>query len=148
MSEKRFIIECTEKQLQMIDAATELQCRLICGQMWLGPVQDIFMDAFEKAFPDKSWQDIRSELEEDMKMLQKKYFNLSPNASYGLGHDNYADNLWSIHKCCEHARWLALPQEDKEKTKWSVMADPPMQYGDQPLMKVELKHDRLHPHKK
>lgn len=141
MSEKRFIIECTEKQLQMIDEATELQCRLICGQMWLGPVQNIFMEAFEKAFPDKRWEDIHSELEEDMKMLQKKYFNLSPNASYGLGYDNYADNLWSIHKCCEHARWLAMPQEDKEKTKWSVMAYTPMQCGDQPLMKVELKHE-------
>ena len=142
MSEKRFIIECTEKQLQMIDAATELQARFIYGQMWLGPVQDIFMDAFKKAFPNKRLQDIRDELEEDMKMLQKKYFNLHASASYGIGHDNYADNLWSIHKCCEHARWLSMPQEYREQTKWTVCAYPPMQCGDQPLMKVELKQEK------
>ena len=135
---KRFRIELSEKQLQMIDFAAELQSRLICGQLWLGPVQDVFMEAYEKSHPGKSWQDIRDELEGDMRMLQSKYFNLtSPGASYGLHYDSYADSLWDIHKSCEHARYLSFDKKKRDQMRWTVMADPPMRFGDEPLMSVE-----------
>ena len=120
----------------MIERATELHSRMICGQMWLGPVQDIFLDAYEKSHPGARWEDIREELEEDMRMLQRKYFNLSPGASYGLGYNDYADNLWDIHKCCEHARYLAMPDEQREAMRWTVLADPPMAFGCEPLLKI------------
>lgn len=134
---RKFTIELNEKQLHMIEAATELECRIRMGQMWLGPVQDVFSEAYEKSHPGKKWLDIQEELEQDMKMLQQKYFALSPNASYGLGHDDYSDTLWDIHKCCEHARYLAMSEEDREKLRWTVLADPPMQFGTEPLMTVK-----------
>ena len=121
----------------MIEQATELQTRMICGQMWLGMVQDIFAEAWCKTHPGGKFSEIRDELEEDMKMLQRKYFNLSPNASYGLGYDKYADTLWDIHKCCEHARFVAMPKERQEALRWCVMADTPMAFGEEELIKVK-----------
>ena len=134
--DKKFTIELNEKQLVLIDRASEIYCRFICGQLWLGPVQDIFVEAWEKSHPGSKFSEIRDELEEDMKMLQRKYFNLSPNASYGLGYDKYADTLWDIHKVCEHARYLAKPKEEQEALRWTVMADKPMAFGTEPLMNV------------
>ncbi len=134
---KKFTIELNEKQLAMIEQATELQSRMICGQMWLGPIQDLFAEAYERAHPGCKYLEIRDELEADMKMLQQKYFNLSPGASYGLGYNDYADNLWDIHKCCEHARYLAMPKKKREEMRWTVLADPPMAFGNQELIKIK-----------
>lgn len=136
---KKFTIELNENQLAMIDKATELYSRIICGQMWLSPFQEILGESYEKTHPGKKWVDIHEELEEDMKMLQRKYFNLAPNASYGLGYSAYADALWDIHKCCEHARYLAMPEERKHLLRHSVMADKPIAFGKEELIKISKK---------
>lgn len=43
---KKFTIELNENQLAMIDKATELYSRIICGQMWLSPFQEILGESY------------------------------------------------------------------------------------------------------
>lgn len=135
-SDKKFTIELNEKQLVLIDRACELYSRFICGQLWLGPVQDVFFEAHHKTHPGEKFGACRDELEADMKMLMKKYWGLSANSHFGLGFDDRADTLWDIHKSCEHARYLAKPKDEQEALRWTVLADKPMAFGTEPLMKV------------
>ena len=134
---KKFTIELNEKQLLLIEKATDFHSRTLCGQLYLGYLEDILMQAWQKNHPTMKWTDIRDECDKDMIMLQKKYFELSRSSYYGIGHDDTADDLWDIHKCCEHARYLAMSKEDQEKLRWTVMADEPVAFGKEGLIKIE-----------
>lgn len=133
---KKFTIEVTERQLHLLDYACELLARLKCGQLWLGIIQDEFIEAYSKTHPGERLQDVREELEEDMKELQRKYWALSPGASYGVSWDKEADNFWDMHKCMEHARYLSYDEKKRNELKFSVMAHEPISFGDQPLLKI------------
>lgn len=135
---KEFTIKVNEKQLHLLDYACEFLARLKCGQLWLGLVQDEFIEAYEKTHPGEKWQDTREELDADMKELKRKYWGLSPCASYGVSWDTMADNLWDMHKCMEHARYLSFDKKKRDELRWTVMADEPMAFGDQPLISVAV----------
>ena len=134
---KRFTIEVNEKQLRLMNRAVELWSRLICGQLYLGDLQDLCCEAYEKSGQGK-WGDIRDIAEQDMLMLQRRYWNLQHyGASYGLGYDKTADTLFDMHKVLDHAIYLSMPKEKQQEMKWTVMADKPMAFGDEPLIKVQ-----------
>lgn len=144
---KTFTIELNERQLVMIDRALDLVARFRMGQLYIGPVQDLIEEMWLKRHPDEkigsdAWHDMRTGLELTLKELQFRIWSFLPGQSLGVGHDNLADCLFDMHKCMEHARFLSLPKERQEKMAWSVMADEPRRYGDQPLIKVKEKEEQ------
>ncbi len=144
--DKTFTIELNEKQLVMIDQALDLVARFRMGQLYIGPVQDLIEEMWLKRHPDEkigsdAWHDMRTGLELTLKELQFRIWSFLPGQSLGVGHDNLADCLFDMHKCMEHARFLSLPRDRQEKMAWSVMADEPRRFGDQPLIKVTEKKD-------
>jgi hypothetical protein len=139
---KTYTIELNEKRLVMLDQALDLVARFRMGQLYIGPVQDLLEEMWLKRHPDEkigsdAWHDMRTGLELTLKELQFRIWSFLPGQSLGVGHDNLADCLFDMHKCMEHARFLSLPKERQEKMAWSVMADEPRRYGDQPLIKVK-----------
>lgn len=145
--DKTYTIELNEKQLVMLDQALDLVARFRMGQLYIGPVQDLIEEMWLKRHPDEkigsdAWHDMRDRLEFTLKTLQWGIWEFAPGQSLGVGHDNLADCLFDMHKCMEHARFLSLPKERQEKMGWSVMADEPRRYGDQPLIKVTEKKEQ------
>lgn len=141
---KTFTIELNEKQLVMLDQALDLVARFRMGQLYIGPVQDLIEEMWLFRHPgekicSEAWHMMREKLEATLKQLQRDIWDFAPGQSLGVGHDNLADCLFDMHKCMEHARFLSLPRERQEKMAWSVMADEPMRFGDQPLIKVKEK---------
>jgi len=143
---KTFTIELNEKQLVMIDQALDLVARFRMGQLYIGPVQNLIEEMWLKMHPDErigspAWHDMRDNLEFTLKSLQWGIWKFPPGQSLGVGHDNLADCLFDMHKSMEHARFLSLPKEIQEQNNWSVMADQPMAFGDQPLIVVKEKKE-------
>lgn len=138
---KTFTITCNEKQLGLLMNACEDMARLRCGQMYLGPLQDLLAEMYETTHGGASFLDIRAELEDDMKELQRKYFNCSPGGHYGIGFDGKADIFWDMYQVLRYAKFLSEPISERERKMWFTCSDKPMQFGSEPLMKVTHKEN-------
>lgn len=139
---KTFTITCNEKQLGLLMNACEGMARLRCGQMYLGPLQDLLAEMWEKTKPEgckATTSDMLDDLEIDMKSLQYKYFNRSPGGHYGIGFDSKADIFWDMYQVLRYAKFLSKPISKQEKKRWLTCSDKPMQFGSEPLMKVTHK---------
>ena len=134
---KKYTIELTEKQLEMIDAACELKARILFGQLLMSDFQELLEEAWERNHPGHTkdeWWNMRTMLDRTLLGLQDYIFAGQLN---GVGNIDQADILWDIHKCCEHERFLALSPEVRETFKNTVMADTPRAYGDEPLITIK-----------
>lgn len=136
---KTFTITCNEKQLGLLMNACEDMARLRCGQMYLGPLQDLLAEMWEKTKPEgckATTSDMLDDLEIDMKSLQYKYFNCSPGRTFGTGFDDKADIFWDMYQVLRYAKFLSEPISERERKMWLTCSDKPLRRGSEPLISV------------
>ena len=147
MSEKKYTLTLTQKQLKVLNYACDQFSRLICGQDW--SYQNLMEEAWEKRSKkatgksmDKDfeggWQEMRHDAERLSKEIKKRFWGLESNAMYGIHYDDYADILFDLHRVLRHQLW-----NDKEvKSNWTVDAeDPTHSIGNEPLAEIKAKED-------
>lgn len=149
-----YVLELTERQARILSYACDRLSRIICGQDWT--MQEFMEEAWEKRCKeatgnsmdkdwDGGWSDMRGEAEKICKQIKKKFWGCEWNAHYGIHYDDVADILFSMHTVIRHQLWLDSP--NREKRRFTVDADPPMQLGTEPLALIHRREKRKKPDK-
>lgn len=143
--DRKVTITCTEKQLTMLEMVCDRYARLIQGQLE-NSLQEVCEEAWRRrnkteehphGIGSPEWYDMRHNLESRLKEMEKDYWGLSGGRYNGIGYDDWADSLWDMHQVMRHARYLAMPKEDQEKLRATVMAYEAMRCGNEPLIEVK-----------
>jgi len=143
--EKKYKIELTEKQLDVMQEALESFSRGICGQL----DYSIFTKSLKwRLKKDNSDYGKNSrEIDQAINTIKRLVFELEPNSSYGIGMSKNitpncekpipeADIAYEMYKMINY-KWQQDSKKNGTKTGWTVHDSPPLIYSDQPLMVVE-----------
>lgn len=134
---KKYQIELTERQLQDLNCACDLMSRIRCGQMRTA-LQGIIEEAYERndhKEMDDAWWWMRNEVEKLLDRLKQIGWKMPHNGDYGVHYDEQADRLYDMHQVIRNV--LYWERHNGEKTYISVDGDTPMQFGNEPLIKVK-----------
>ena len=138
-------LELTERQAKLLSYACDQFSRLICGQDIA--FQDLMEAAWEKRCKeavgghgmdkewDGGWYNMRHDAEEICQNMKKRFWGLDRQSLYGVYYDDTADILFDIHCVIRHQLWLDKP--DENKSTMTVDASEAMQFGKEPLAKIE-----------
>jgi hypothetical protein len=138
-------LELTERQAKLLSYACDQFSRLICGQDMA--FQDLMEAAWEKRCKeavgghgmdkewDGGWYNMRHDAEEICQNIKKRFWGLDRQSLYGVYYDETADILFDIHCVIRHQLWLDKP--DENKSTMTVDASEAMQFGKEPLAKIE-----------
>lgn len=142
--EKKYLIEVTERQLQILSNGCETLSRTICGQ--LDMFADICEDNWEKHHKDEEhrigsghWNSMRDDVKGHCDALRWLCWKQGPGYLYGVNYDDRADILWDLYQVFRHQLWLDRPAS--VKSRMTVDSYEPMQFGDEPLAKIYHKED-------
>ncbi len=145
---KKFQIEVTEKQLQLLSYACEKADRQIIGQLDISLKNDC-LDAWEREYKKENgikgvlktlppeWHDVRHEIERHIDELRQLCWNCDKFRYYGISYDNTADTLWDMHRVFRHALWNERP--GNERSYITVDSENPsemLRYGSEPYAKI------------
>lgn len=144
---KKYILELNEWQARLLCWALDTFPRLIEGQDQA--YQDLFESAWEKRSKEATgnmmddefeggWHKMREDAETFCKEIKRRFWNLAPNANYGIPYDYEADTLWDICQCLRFEIWKNKPEP---KSHITVDAFPAHKFGKEPLAKVTSKDD-------
>jgi len=144
---KKYIIEMNERQAQLLSWVCDTFPRLIEGQNHA--YQDLFESAWEKRCKEATgkmmddkfeggWYKMREDAETFCKEIKKRFWDLAPNANYGINYDDTADIIWDCHRVIRHELWKNNPNRsnitvDSENPSFSI--------GSEPLIKVTSKDE-------
>ena len=133
----KYQIELTQRQLEDLNYACELMSRVRCGQMRIA-LQGIIEEAYERndhKEMDDAWWDMRDEVEVLLDRLKYIGWKQPRNGDYGVHYDEQADRLYDMHQVIRNVLYWA--RHNGEKTHMVVDGDTPIQFGNEPLIKVK-----------
>lgn len=81
------------------------------------------------------WQAMRDDAERICREIKRRFWNIPPNASYGIHYDDMADILFDMHQVIRYQLWL--DNNNPNKTHWTVDAYPASQAGSELLIKIK-----------
>ena len=81
---------------------------------------------------------MREDAETFCKEIKRRFWDLAPNANYGIHYDESADILWDIYQTLRYEIWKNKPEP---KSHFTVDAYLATQFGKEPLAKVTSKDE-------
>ena len=145
-----YTLHITERQAKLLSYACDRFSRLICGQD--DSFQELMEEAWEKRCKeavgghgmdkewDGGWYAMRHDAEAICKQIKKRFWGLDWNALYGVKYDDTADILFDLHQVIRKRLWDDRPEH--EKSYITVDSDTPMQFGSEPLAKIERANEK------
>lgn len=148
MPMKKYQIEVTERQLQLLSYACEKADRQIIGQLGIS-LKDDCLDAWEREYKKENgikgtlrtlpeeWHDVRAEVERHIDELRRLCWRCDRFKAYGINYDKTADTLWDLHRVFRHALWKERPVD--QRSNMTVDAECPndfLRYGTEPYAKI------------
>ena len=115
---KTYTVEVNEEQLRAISLACEFTSRFMTGQM------ETTYWPFSMGFKIDRYN--RNIVDAHVHYIKVVALGLKPHSSKGYGFDKTSDMLFEAYQTMRHALWLELDESDKEKTRMTVSADPPI----------------------
>lgn len=143
---KKFQIEVTERQLQLLSYACEKADRQIIGQLGIS-LEDDCLVAWEREYKKENnikgalrtlpeeWYDVRAKVEKHIDELRQLCWKCDKFRYYGIKYDNTADTLWDMHRVFRHALWSERP----ERSYMTVDSENPseiLRYGSEPYARI------------
>lgn len=143
---KKYQIELTERQLQLLSYSCEKADRQIIGQLDVSLWHDC-MEAWEREYKKdngikgilphlpKEWHIVRGQVDGLIDTLRQLCWHQDRHTMYGVGYDNTADTLFDMHCVFRHAIWK---EEPEDKRLVGVVSAYPHDhpYGSEPLAKI------------
>ena len=133
----KYQIELTERQLQDLNYACELMSRIRCGQMRIA-LRNLIEEAYERndhKEMDEAWWEMRHEVEDLLDRLKKIGWKQPRDGDFGVHYDEQADRLFDMHQVIRNI--LYWERHKGEKTHMAVDGYTPLQFGNDPLIKVK-----------
>ena len=144
---KKYIIEMNERQARLLSWVCDTFPRLIKGQdhayqdlfesAWMKRCKKATGKSMDKEF-EGGWDKMREDAELFCKQIKKRFWDLAPNANYGIHYDDVSDIIWDIHTALRFELWKNQPEP---KSHFAVDSSPAHQFGDEPLIKVTSKDE-------
>lgn len=144
--EKKYTIECNEKQLRLIAQALEMHSRAICGQIeesFSPPIHDELWKHYDRdeGADNSEYYKKRKEVDEHLLAVKRIIWDCGPGASMGVGYDPTADLGYEMYKEILHQ----FEKEDKEECNrtgreyfWNVHSEKPcLKFTNEPTIKVK-----------
>lgn len=145
--EKKYTIEVNERQARLLSYACDQFARLIQGQdaafqglmemAWEKRCKNATGNMMDKEW-DGGWHAMREEAERTCREIKRKFWGLPANTLNGVHYDDTADILFDIHQVIRHQLW----KDDPNRRSGTVDAYAGTQFGDEPLIKIEMKDER------
>ena len=115
---KTYTVEVNEEQLRAISLACEFTSRFMTGQM------EATYWPFSMGY--KIDAGVRGAIDKYINGVKKNVIEASKNNNKCCASDRTSDMLFEAYQTMRHALWLELDDSDKEKTRMTVSADPPI----------------------
>lgn len=143
---KKYKIEVTERQLQLLSWACEKADRQIIGQLDISLWHEC-MSAWEKEYKKSNgikgvlkslpeeWHTVREKVDIIIDTLRKLCWNQDRHTMNGIGYDETADTLYDMHCVFRHALWKQQPKEERLRCVTSAFPHD-CRYGSEPLPKI------------
>lgn len=132
MEEKKYTIELTENQLELLKEATEFSARFICDQVnhtyWISQARD-------KDFASPEWREKANQVDKKMNEVKKLWWDIDGHGNNGIGYNKNADALFDMYQVIRHQLWKDDENQDKSTT--SNQSYPASKYSPEPLIIVE-----------
>ena len=134
-------IECTEKQLQLIQEAVEFTSRFDCGQLGFTYMPKAATREYWKARGEDlvNWLEKRDLMEFHYQAIKRIWWDLDSNANWGVGYDDDADSLFDMYQVIRHEIWKSKRKEGDD-LHYSNYEYPASKFGKEDLIKVNIKH--------
>jgi hypothetical protein len=136
-----YTIELNEKQLRLLNEAVEFASRWIIGDCGTISWPQAALHHEEMNYEDfENWLKRRDQLDALMDVVKMIGWGIKHGSNKGVGYHADADSLFEMHQVIRHALWKESDDEHKEITKYTVSANPPVNfYTNEPLIKVAPK---------
>ena len=125
--EKKYVIECNEKQLQLIDQALRTFARITTGQFQIGfDEAEILLPIGYKIKDPELWTE-----------SQKKWLielETNPELNIMWGHTDNSEAVWDMHQVIRHLFWKENPKRICTTVDSNVT-----QMGEENLIEVKRK---------
>ena len=136
-----------ERQARLLSWVCDTFPRMIEGQSHA--YQDLFESAWEKRCKkatgkmmddefEGGWQKMRDDTETFCKEIKRRFWDLAPNANYGIHYDDAADIIWDCHRVIRHELWKNNPNRSNMTVDSENPSSP---IGSEPLIKVTSKDE-------
>lgn len=147
-NEHIYTLRLTKRQAELLSWTCDQFSRIIIGQDWT--YQEMFEQGWEKRCKeatgrmmdeewDGGWQAMRNEAEELSQHIKKRFFGLDRCTLNGVGYDDSADILFDLYQVIRKQLWDDRP--DDQKSFMTVDSDKAMQFGSEPLARIERNDD-------
>jgi len=132
-------IECTEKQMRLIQEAVEFTSRFDCGQLGFSYMPHAATKEYWKSTGDEltKWLEKRDQMEFYFSVIKKIWWDLEPDANWGVGHDDDADALFDMYQVIRHEIWKSK-HKDGDPVFYSHDEYPATKFGKEELIKVKI----------
>lgn len=143
---KKYQIEVTERQLQLLSWACDMADRQIIGQLDASLWHEC-MSAWEREYRKdngikeslstlpKEWHTVRAQVDAHIDELRRLCWHQDKHTMYGIGYNDTADTLFDMHCVFRHALWKEEPKDKRSECVVSAYPhDHP--YGSEPLAKI------------
>lgn len=130
--EKKYTIELTQKQLKLLQQATEFSARFICGQVnhsfWIHQARD-------KDFYSPEWRKKANQVDEKMSEVKKLWWDIDGSGNNGLGYHKDSDILFDMYQVIRHQLWK--DDENLNKSTTSNQSYPASKHSTEPLIEIK-----------
>lgn len=129
---KKYQIEVTERQLQLLSYACEKADRQIIGQLGISLENDC-LDAWEREYKKENnikgalrtlpeeWYDVRAKVEKHIDELRQLCWKCDKIHYYGINYDSHADTLFDLHRVCSVMLYGRRDRQDNVATSLLIL---------------------------
>ena len=132
---RKYKLEITEEQLELLSEMTDKFARLIVGQLHYsvyGAMRDAALRHVTDGKTNDIYIDLINQVKFELDLLHKLCWNQNPNQYYGAYYSEKSDTLFDMHEVFRHQLWK--DREDKSHK----YADKPFHWNKKiPLIKIE-----------
>lgn len=147
---KQVTITMTYKQFILLEHATEFMARTMEGQLCF-TIQELMEEAYDRRYkqehPDyptnklaPGWYEVREMIEDHLQRCREIVWDLpqSGPSLYRYQNNRIPQTYWDMYQCLRYARYLDMPDADKEDCRYTCVSNTPLKCGDEPFIKVDI----------
>lgn len=135
MSKRRYTLEVSEKQAEILVKALDLYTRIGIGQ---------FEEILSLHRESDSFQNNQNQVERLVSELKRTILGLEPNSSFGIQSKKVPDQYRVASDMVGMIRYTLLKdQPETPMSKMSIFRDYPLRWGDEPIVSMKLSNDGI-----
>jgi hypothetical protein len=138
---KRYILDLNKKQLSVIQKSLEFYSRFLAGQ-WRLP-DALEWKEFELSGKDNNFWTKRNNIEDELRLLKAKFFNMHQNSFYGINSDRLCEEAkiaYDIYRPMLE-QFVNEQKDEGENVNINVYSSPGSSYSREGRIKIKIQEN-------